>query len=159
MWRGSVWPSGRCGPGSVVGLATGYLAGRSRDRIPAEARFSAPVQTGPVAHPSSCTMSTGSFPGVKSGRAVTLSTYPLLVPWSKKEQSYTSTPPIGRTACTETQCLYKGTLYLYLYLTLAGTAEQPDIFWGSLQSLLTASRTVPQIWLQPLSYTFYFTFY
>jgi len=31
-----------------------------------------------------------------------------------KEQSYTSTPPMGRTACTEPQCLYKGTLYLYL---------------------------------------------
>ena len=30
-----------------------------------EARFSAPVQTGPVAHPAFCTMGTGSFPGVK----------------------------------------------------------------------------------------------
>jgi len=32
-----------------------------------------------------------------------------------KEQSYTSTPPMGRTARTEPQCLYKGDLYLYLY--------------------------------------------
>jgi uncharacterized protein YggT (Ycf19 family) len=30
-----------------------------------------------------------------------------------KEQSYTSTPPMGRTACTKPQCLYKGALYLY----------------------------------------------
>jgi len=29
------------------------------------ARFSAPVQTGPGAHPASYTMGTGSFPGVK----------------------------------------------------------------------------------------------
>ena len=29
------------------------------------ARFSAPVQTGPGAHPASCIMGTGSFPGVK----------------------------------------------------------------------------------------------
>ena len=29
------------------------------------ARFSAPVQTGLAAHPASCTMGTGSFPGVK----------------------------------------------------------------------------------------------
>jgi hypothetical protein len=29
------------------------------------ARFSAPFQTGPGAHPASCTMSTGFFPGVK----------------------------------------------------------------------------------------------
>ena len=25
---------------------------------------------------------------------------------------------MGRTACTEPQCLYKGTLYLYLYLNM-----------------------------------------
>jgi len=31
-------------------------------------RFSAPVQTGPEAHPASCTMGTGSFPGVKRPR-------------------------------------------------------------------------------------------
>jgi len=30
-----------------------------------EARFSPPVQTGPGAHPASCTISTGSFPGCK----------------------------------------------------------------------------------------------
>jgi hypothetical protein len=36
-----------------------------------EARFSAPVQTGPGAYPASCTMGTGSFPGVKRpGRGV-----------------------------------------------------------------------------------------
>jgi hypothetical protein len=28
-----------------------------------------------------------------------------------KGWSYTSTPPVGRTACTEPQCLYKGALY------------------------------------------------
>ena len=39
--------------------------GRSGYRIPVGARFSAPVQTGPEAHPASCTMGTGSFPGVK----------------------------------------------------------------------------------------------
>ena len=32
----------------------------------------------------------------------------------KKGQSYTSTLPIGRTACTEPQCLYKGALYFTL---------------------------------------------
>jgi len=36
------------------------------------ARFSVPVQTGPEAHPASCTMGTGSFPGVKCDRGVTL---------------------------------------------------------------------------------------
>jgi hypothetical protein len=40
-------------------------AGRSGDRIPVEARLSAPVQNGPGTHPGSYTMCTGSFPGVK----------------------------------------------------------------------------------------------
>jgi len=40
------------------------------------ARFSAPVQTGHGAHPASCTMGTGSFPGVKSGQGVTLTPHP-----------------------------------------------------------------------------------
>jgi len=30
--------------------------------------------------------------------------------------TYTSNPPIDRTACTEPQCLYNGVLYLYLHL-------------------------------------------
>jgi hypothetical protein len=46
-------------------------AGRSGDRIPVGTRLSAPVQTGPGAHPASCAMGTGSFPGVKRpGRGV-----------------------------------------------------------------------------------------
>ena len=75
--------------------------------------FSAPVQTGPGAHPASCTMGTGSFPGVKSGRGVTVSPHPPSSAVVKKEQSYTSTPPTGRRACTEPQCLYKGAVYLF----------------------------------------------
>jgi hypothetical protein len=64
------------GPGSVAGIAIGYGAGQSGDRMPVEARFSAPVQTGPWAHLASCTMGTGSFPRVKSGRGVTVTPYP-----------------------------------------------------------------------------------
>ena len=70
-------------------------AGRSGYRIPVGARFSAPVQTGPEAHPASCTMGTGPFPGVSCGRGVTLTPHPLLVPRSKIEWSYTSTFPKG----------------------------------------------------------------
>jgi len=47
-------------------------------------RFSTPVQTGPGAHPASCTMGTGSFPGVKSSWGMMVTPYPLLVPWSWK---------------------------------------------------------------------------
>jgi hypothetical protein len=58
--------------------------GRSGDRIPVGARFSAPVHTGPGSHPASSTMVTGSFPGVKRpGRGVDHP--PHLVPRLKKE--------------------------------------------------------------------------
>ena len=63
-------------PDSVVGIATGYgldgpgIESRWRGEI------SAPVQTGPGAHAASCTMGTGSFPGVKCGRGVTLTPHP-----------------------------------------------------------------------------------
>jgi hypothetical protein len=53
-----------CGLGSSVGIATELLGGRSGDRNPVGRDFP-PVQTGPGAHPTSCTMVTGSFPGVK----------------------------------------------------------------------------------------------
>jgi len=56
---------------SSVGITTGYGLDGSGDRIPVGARFLALVQTGPGAYPSSCTVGTGSFPGVKRpGRGV-----------------------------------------------------------------------------------------
>ena len=66
--------------GSSVGIATGYGLDGPGIESRWEATFSAPVQTGPGAHPASCTMGTGSFPGVKSARGVTLTSNPLLVP-------------------------------------------------------------------------------
>ena len=72
------------GLGSVVGIATGYGLDGPGIESRWGARFSAPVQTGPVAHPASCTMGTVSFPGVKSGWGVTLTLHPLLVPWLRK---------------------------------------------------------------------------
>jgi hypothetical protein len=65
-----------CGPGSSVGIATGYGLDGPGIESRWEARFSAPFQTGPGAHAASCTMSTGSFPGVESGRSVTLIPHP-----------------------------------------------------------------------------------
>ena len=58
-----------CGPGSVVGIATGYGLDGPGIESRWGARFSAPVQFGPGAQPASCTMGTGSFPGVKAAGA------------------------------------------------------------------------------------------
>ena len=69
------------GSGISIGIVTGYGLNGPGIESRWEERFSAPVQTGPGAHPASCKMGTGSFPGVKSGRDVTLTPHPLLVPW------------------------------------------------------------------------------
>jgi hypothetical protein len=60
----------KVGRDSVVYIASDSLrAGQSG--IPVGARFSATVQTGTGTHPASCTIGTGSFPGVKRpGRGV-----------------------------------------------------------------------------------------
>ena len=42
-----------------------------------------------------------------------------------KEQLYTSTPPMGRTACTEPQCLYKGDLYHFTYCVPLAVGIKP----------------------------------
>jgi hypothetical protein len=82
---------------SVQCLATGWTTGRS-GFVPWQRRkdFSTSlcVQTGSRAYPASCIMRTGVLsPGVKRGRAVTLTTYPHLVPRSRMSRSYISSPP------------------------------------------------------------------
>ena len=62
-------------------------AGRSGDRTPLGARFSAPIQTGPGAHPAPNAMSTGSPSRRWSGRGVALTSHPHLRPRLKKEHN------------------------------------------------------------------------
>ena len=64
-----------CGPGSSVGIGTELRAGGSG----IESRWGRdfpPVQAGPRAHPASCKMGAGSFPGVKCGQGVLQTTHP-----------------------------------------------------------------------------------
>ena len=59
------------GGDSSVSIATGHGLDGPGIESRWGSRFSAPVQTGPGAHPASCTMGTGSFPGVnRPGRDV-----------------------------------------------------------------------------------------
>jgi len=64
------------GPVSVVSIATAYGLDGPGIESRWGARFTAPVQTGSEAHPAFCIMSTGSFPGVRCGRGVTLTPHP-----------------------------------------------------------------------------------
>ena len=69
-----------------------------------------PVQTGPGAHPASCTMGTGSFLGVKYGRGMLLTTHPFLVLLSWKSTAILL-PTLWATTGPET-----GTRYLFYLL-------------------------------------------
>ena len=63
-----------------------------------------------------------------------------------KECSYTSTPPIGRTACTEPQCLYKGALYLTVELYLYSPYGPYGLYRASVSvqgCTLPYSRAIP----------------
>ena len=73
-----------------------------------------PVQTGPGTHPASCKMGTGSFPGVKCGRGVLLTTHPLLVPRSWQSTAI-PLPILWATAGLQT-----GSIYLYLFNSVYG---------------------------------------
>jgi hypothetical protein len=94
-------------PGWLSRYSDWLRAGRSGDQIPVGARFFAPVQTGPGAHPTSCTIVTGSFSGVKwPGRGADHK--PLLAPRSRECRG-TLLPPLWVFESVT------GYLYLYLY--------------------------------------------
>ena len=78
------------GRDSSVSLATGYGLDGPGSNSAGEI-FSAPVQTGPAAHRTSCTIGTGSFPGVKRSGCDD-NRPPHLVPRLKKAWSLTSAP-------------------------------------------------------------------
>ena len=79
------------GPGISVGIATELRAARPGIE-PREDEFFPPSRPALWAHPDSCTMGTGSFPGVKCGRGVLLT---LLMPRSWKSRVI----PGPRRAC------------------------------------------------------------
>jgi hypothetical protein len=83
-------------PRSSVRVATGYgLDGPGIEKIiPVGAKFFSHVQTGPGFHPASCTMGTGSFPGIKlPGRGADRPPPPSTE--VENEWGYNSSPPLG----------------------------------------------------------------
>ena len=86
------------GPGSVVSIATGY----GLDSPGIESQWGGEIfrtrPDQPWGPPSLLYNVYWVFPGGKE----------------RPERDADPSPPMGRTACTEPQCLYKGALYLYL---------------------------------------------
>ena len=102
------------GAGNSVGIATDYgLDGPGIEFWWGE--IFRPFQTGPGAHPASCTKGTGSFPGVKYGRCMLFNTHPLLVPWSWKSRVL-PLPTLWATTGLVTGTLYTLPLPLLFFL-------------------------------------------
>jgi hypothetical protein len=100
---------------SLVDIATGYGLDGQGIESRWGVRFSAPVQTGSVAHPVPCTMCTVFFPGVKSGRGVTLTPHTLLVLWSRKIRAI---PLLDVCAVRTVQSLSSCTFFFHFLLFL-----------------------------------------
>ena len=99
-----------CGPGSVVGIANCYgLDGPGSNLGGGEIFRTSPDR--PWGPTSLLYNGYRVFPGVKERPGSDADPSHPSSAVLKKEYSYTSTPPMGRTACTEPQYLYKGALY------------------------------------------------
>ena len=61
-------------------------------------------------------MGTGSFPGVESGRGVTLTPYPLPVPWSWKSRAIHLLPLWGVQPVQSLSACKRSALFLLLYI-------------------------------------------
>ena len=74
------------GPDSSIGITTDYRLDGPWSNLGGDEIFP-PVQTGPGALPNSSKLGIGSFPAVKCGRDVLLTTHPLLVLRSRKSRA------------------------------------------------------------------------
>ena len=99
------------------------------------ARFSAPVQTGPGVHPASCTMGTGSFPGIKRPGRGADHPPPSKCRGHERVELYLyspsgpSWPVIGRT--------FTFTLYIYIYIISSLKYPEDDLEVTELHSTLS----------------------
>jgi hypothetical protein len=130
----TVHSSSKRRPGSVVSIAMGCtVQGSNLGGV----RIFTPVQTGPGTHQASCTLGTASFPRVKSGRDVTLTPHPLLVPWSWKSRAI---PLLPLWAVRPVQSLSACTRVTFTFLPVVNNMAQDRDRWRALVGTVRGFR-------------------
>jgi len=119
-----------CELGSSVGIATGY--GLDGPRI--ESRWGRDFPH--LSRPASCTMATGSFPGVKSGRGVTLTLHPFKCRGKERVELYLYFPygPYGlyRAAVPVQGCTLPFSMILQKLIPLKLKCQSVCVVSGNL---------------------------
>jgi len=104
VWKSPLHTASR-GPGSSVGIATGYgLDGPGSNPGVEEIFRTCPDR--PWGPSSLLYNGYRVFPGAKVRPGCHADPSPLLVPWSRKSRAIPLLTPMGHTASTEPQCLY-----------------------------------------------------
>ena len=124
------------GRDSSVGIATGYGAQAVQGSNPGGGEIFRTCPDRPWGPPSLLYNGYRVFPGDKKwpGRDADPSP-PSSAVGHERVKLYTSTPPMGRTACTEPQCLYKGDLYLYLFPTNQALLSLQQKRWSKFNGI------------------------
>jgi len=115
IWK---WYHNCCGLGSIVCIATGY--GLDGPEIESRWGQDFPHLSRPAPGPTQPPVQW--IPGLSRGKerpGRDADSSPPSSAMVKEEYSYTSTPHMGHTACTEPQCLYKGELLPFFYHNFA----------------------------------------
>ena len=128
-------------PGSAVDVATGH--GLDGPGIESRWERDFPHLSRSALGPASCRIGTGSFPGVKNGRGVTLTPHPLLVPQARKGRAIPLLPlwavrPVQSfSACT--RVTFTTSLYSYKYSTVC-------VYIQLAKNVIPTGKTATWIW-------------
>jgi len=87
-------------------------------------------------------MGTGSFPGVKSGRGLTLTPHPLLVPWSWKRRAIPLLPLWAVRPVQSVSACTRGELYLTMWRTHVMYLRRLEITTKKFQLWCTAHSPI-----------------
>ena len=133
---GQVWTGGKSRPHRDLYIYI-YMHIRKDSKQLAASCTHNVCQTDPGTHPTSCTMDTGSFPRVKSGRGVMLTPDPLLVPWSRKRRAIPLLP-LWAVRPVQSLCACTRVHFTFLYINIYRVIQEKSnkFCWYMHQAVL-----------------------